>query len=93
MVDAKKEVPKLNSLPKSFQDWEVGNNYEVVKQVGSGSYGYVVQAIQKSTGKKVAIKRLNKIFEGCHRLQAYPQRSRPPQTSPASQPGPHYRNS
>jgi len=62
MVD-KKEVPKLNSLPKSFQDWEVGDNYEVVKQVGSGSYGYVVQAIQKSTGKKVAIKRLNKIFE------------------------------
>jgi len=55
--------PKLNSLPKSFQDWEVGSNYEIVKQVGSGSYGYVVQAIQKSTGKKVAIKRLNKIFE------------------------------
>jgi mitogen-activated protein kinase 1/3 len=62
-MDKNKEVPKLNSLPKSFQDWEVGNNYEIVKQVGSGSYGYVVQAIQKSTGKKVAIKRLNKIFE------------------------------
>jgi mitogen-activated protein kinase 1/3 len=60
MVD---NLPKLNSLPKSFQDWEVGTNYEVVKQVGSGSYGYVVQAIQKSTGKKVAIKRLNKIFD------------------------------
>jgi mitogen-activated protein kinase 1/3 len=64
MVDPKKgEVPKLNTLPKSFQDWEVGNNYEIIKQVGSGSYGYVVQSIQKSTGKKVAIKRLNKIFE------------------------------
>lgn len=62
-MDKQKEVPKLNSLPKSFQDWEVGPNYEIVKQVGSGSYGYVVQAIQKSTGKKVAIKRLNKIFE------------------------------
>jgi mitogen-activated protein kinase 1/3 len=62
-MDKQKEVPKLNSLPKSFQDWEVGSNYEIVKQVGSGSYGYVVQAIQKSTGKKVAIKRLNKIFE------------------------------
>jgi len=63
MVDSKKDLPKLTSLPKSFQDWDVGNNYEIVKQVGSGSYGYVVQAIQKSTGKKVAIKRLNKIFE------------------------------
>ena len=58
-----KKVTKLSSLPKSFQDWEVGSNYEIIKQVGSGSYGYVVEAIQKSTGKKVAIKRLNKIFE------------------------------
>jgi mitogen-activated protein kinase 1/3 len=64
MVDKSKEVPKnLSAIPKSFQDWEVGNNYEILKQVGSGSYGYVVQAIQKATGKKVAIKRLNKIFE------------------------------
>ena len=62
-MEDNKGVTKLTSIPKSFQDWEVGNNYEIVKQVGSGSYGYVVQAIQKSTGKKVAIKRLNKIFE------------------------------
>jgi len=63
MVDNQKSVPKLSALPKSFQDWEVGPGYEIVKQIGSGSYGYVVEAIQKSTGKKVAIKRLNKIFE------------------------------
>lgn len=65
MVDNKKEkdVPKLSALPKNFQDWEVGANYEIAKQVGSGSYGYVVEATQKSTGKKVAIKRFNNIFE------------------------------
>jgi mitogen-activated protein kinase 1/3 len=65
MVDPKeKNVPtKLSSIPKSFQDWDVGDAYEIVKQIGSGSYGYVVEAIQKSSGKKVAIKRLNKIFE------------------------------
>lgn len=65
MVDNKdkKDVPKLSALPKNFQDWEVGSNYDIVKQVGSGSYGYVVEAIQKSTGKKVAIKRFNNIFE------------------------------
>jgi mitogen-activated protein kinase 1/3 len=62
MVD-NKPVTKLSALPKSFQDWEVGNKYEVVKQIGSGSYGYVVEATQLSTGKKVAIKRLNNIFE------------------------------
>jgi mitogen-activated protein kinase 1/3 len=61
--DEKKDVPKLSTLPKSFADWEVGSGYEIVKQIGSGSYGYVVEAIQKSTGKKVAIKRLNKIFD------------------------------
>ena len=63
MVDKQKDVPKLSALPKNFQDWEVGSNYEIAKQVGSGSYGYVVEATQKSTGKKVAIKRFNNIFE------------------------------
>lgn len=58
-----KKLTKISSLPKSFQDWDVGTNYDIVKQIGSGSYGYVVEAIQKNTGKKVAIKRLNKIFE------------------------------
>ena len=62
-MNEKKDLPKLSSLPKSFSDWEVGPNYEIVKQVGSGSYGYVVEAIQRNTGKKVAIKRLNKIFD------------------------------
>jgi mitogen-activated protein kinase 1/3 len=63
MVDKEKNLTKLTTLPKSFQDWEVGTNYEIIKQIGSGSYGYVVEATQKSSGKKVAIKRLNKIFD------------------------------
>lgn len=63
MVDKEKNALKLSALPKNFQDWEVGASYDIVKQVGSGSYGYVVEAIQKSTGKKVAIKRFNNIFE------------------------------
>lgn len=52
----------LAFLPK-FQDWEIGDNYEIHKQIGSGSYGYVVEATQRSTGKKVAIKRLNKLWD------------------------------
>jgi mitogen-activated protein kinase 1/3 len=64
MVDAKGQpIAKLSTLPKNFQDWEVGSNYEIKKQVGSGSYGYVVEAVQKSTNKTVAIKRFNNIFE------------------------------
>lgn len=51
------------STNKSFKDWEIGDEYQIVKQIGSGSYGSVVEALQKSTGKKVAIKRLNGVFE------------------------------
>ena len=46
-----------------FSDWEVGNNYECEKLLGTGSYGSVCMATQKSTGKKVAIKRMENIFE------------------------------
>jgi len=48
---------------KNFTDWEAGDRYELVKVVGSGSYGSVAEAIDKKTGKKVAIKRLTGIFE------------------------------
>jgi mitogen-activated protein kinase 1/3 len=49
----------------------VGDDYEIVKQIGSGSYGSVAESIHKPTGKKVAIKkyfpflnlRLNGIFD------------------------------
>lgn len=56
-----KEIPKITA--KSFADWTVGPDYEIVKQVGSGSYGFVVEAIHKPTGKKVAIKRLTRMFD------------------------------
>lgn len=56
-------LPKLSSLPKNFQDWDIGDKYEIIKQVGSGSYGYVVEAKNKETGIKVAIKRCNGIFD------------------------------
>ncbi|KAM3141919.1 hypothetical protein pb186bvf_006005 [Paramecium bursaria] len=57
------KLQKLSALPKNFGDWEVGEEYEITKQIGSGSYGQVAEAIQKSTGKKVAIKRLTGIFD------------------------------
>ena len=46
-----------------FADWEVGSNYECEKLLGTGSYGSVCQATQKSTGKKVAIKKMENIFD------------------------------
>lgn len=46
-----------------FADWEVGSDYECVKILGQGSYGAVCSAIHKPTGKKVAIKRMDGVFE------------------------------
>jgi mitogen-activated protein kinase 1/3 len=46
-----------------FADWEVGDNYSCEKLLGTGSYGSVCMALQKTTGKKVAIKKMENIFE------------------------------
>lgn len=54
---------KINLSSKNFQDWDVGDNYELVKNIGSGSYAFVAQGIQKSTGKKCAIKKIIKLFD------------------------------
>jgi mitogen-activated protein kinase 1/3 len=39
-----------------FADWHVGNDYEVIKLLGQGSYGAVASAVHKPSGMKVAIK-------------------------------------
>ena len=41
----------------------MGNDYIVEKMLGTGSYGKVALATKKSTGQKVAIKRMENIFE------------------------------
>jgi mitogen-activated protein kinase 1/3 len=37
-------MQKLTTLPKNFSDWEVGDDYEVAKLLGTGSYGSVAEA-------------------------------------------------
>ena len=41
---------------------EIGDDYEVIKRIGSGTYADVFEAIHKASGKKVAIKKFNSIF-------------------------------
>ena len=38
-MEAEKKITTLSSLRSTFADWEVGPNYEIVKHIGSGSYG------------------------------------------------------
>ena len=47
----------------TFEDWELGDDYEPVKLLGRGSYGAVCSAIHKPTGTKVAIKKMDGVFE------------------------------
>jgi mitogen-activated protein kinase 1/3 len=51
------------SKTQKFTDWEVGKDYECSKLLGSGSYGSVAMAIHKPTKTKVAIKRMEGVFE------------------------------
>lgn len=53
----------LNSLPKTYDDWSVGDKYEIIKEIGVGSYGSVVQVKEAGTGRKLAIKRIGQIFD------------------------------
>jgi len=46
-----------------FADWDVGEDYECIKILGQGSYGAVCSATHKPSGKKVAIKRMDGVFE------------------------------
>jgi len=46
-----------------FADWDVGADYECIKILGQGSYGAVASAIHKPSGKKVAIKKMDGLFE------------------------------
>ena len=57
------EIAGLGMKQNQFKNWDVGTNYKCEKILGSGSYGQVAQAIQLSTGKRVAIKKMDNIFE------------------------------
>ncbi len=54
---------KRKSLFNEFKDWNVGEDYELIRILGSGSYGQVASAIHKPSGKKVAIKKMDDVFE------------------------------
>ena len=52
-------------MDKNFliKEWgSILDRYEPIKVLGSGSYGKVIEAIDKTCEKKVAIKKINELF-------------------------------
>ncbi|KAM7475315.1 hypothetical protein LguiB_022558 [Lonicera macranthoides] len=68
-------VPKRINFPSSsmdpnkkleaefFTEYGEANRYQIQEVVGKGSYGVVGSAIDTKTGEKVAIKKINDVFE------------------------------
>ncbi|CAN6886136.1 unnamed protein product [Brassica oleracea] len=68
------KVPKRNHLPMDpqkkgvqenefFTEYGEANRYQVQEVVGKGSYGVVASALDTHTGERVAIKKINDVFE------------------------------
>lgn len=53
----------INADKSKLKDWDCGPGYKCEKILGQGSYGSVAQATQLSTGKRVAIKKMDNIFD------------------------------
>ena len=48
---------------KQLEGWDIGSEFEIVKLLGSGSYGSVCEAIHKPTKTTVAIKKVLNLFD------------------------------
>lgn len=57
-----KEVADSDAEFTKIED-EVSHKYQITNQIGAGSYGFVYEAIEKETNKKVAIKSIHSIFD------------------------------
>ncbi|KAG2259518.1 hypothetical protein Bca52824_078812 [Brassica carinata] len=57
------KVPKRCAGKDFFTEYGEANRYEVQEVVGKGSYGVVASALDTHTGERVAIKKINDVFE------------------------------
>lgn len=54
---------EAKKIAKTFENWSFLERYQILKEIGSGSYGSVFKGVERKTGKIVAIKHMAKIFE------------------------------
>ena len=53
----------MQKSASSAKNWPIGNEYEIKNFVGKGSYGQVASAVHRPSGKKVAIKKIDELFD------------------------------
>lgn len=63
MKPADQRCSKSNSEIEFFTEYGEANRYKIQEIIGKGSYGIVCSALDTHTGDRVAIKRINDIFE------------------------------
>ncbi|TMW56605.1 hypothetical protein Poli38472_006615 [Pythium oligandrum] len=65
-------LPRATPLNlRSFANWKVSSRYQLVRLIGKGSYGQVVEAYDTVRQQKVAIKKIMNVFDqeiDCKRL-------------------------
>lgn len=68
--DSPKETTKSSKMITLSPVWKVAiDDYEFIKLIGVGSYGEVVHAKHRKTGKPVAIKLIKDIFKNEYDLK------------------------
>ena len=55
--------PEYHTFKASGQSFDVPIRYEFLKPIGHGAYGVVVSVLDKTSGKKVAIKKIQSAFD------------------------------
>lgn len=55
-------MPSIAEAHRLEMKFHVGQEYQLIKEIGSGSYGDVVLAIHRVTNKRVAIKKIDDLF-------------------------------
>ena len=60
------EKPTIAELHRLEVKFRVGSEYQLIKEIGHGSYGEVCLAIHSLTGREVAIKKIKDIFTFVH---------------------------
>ena len=57
------QEPSLAEAHRLSMKFHVGSEYKLIREIGSGSFGDVVLAIHRQTGRRVAIKKIAQIFQ------------------------------